>query len=73
MSNPAPSAPIAPPPGRILGMADVLRETSFGRTTLWRRIRDGEFPPPIPLGGRRVGWPERDVEAWKAKMIAARH
>jgi prophage regulatory protein len=61
------------PPGRILGIADVQRETSFSRTTIWRRIRDGNFPKPIPLGGRRVGWPEREIEAWKAKLIASSH
>lgn len=60
-------------PGRILGIADVLRETSFSRSTLRRRIRDGDFPPPIPLGGRRVGWPEREVETWKAKLMSVSH
>lgn len=66
-------APSAAPPGRILGIADVQRETSFSRTTIWRRIRDGDFPKPVPLGGRRVGWPEREIEAWKAKLLAAGH
>lgn len=54
-------------PGRFLSTAEVLRETSFGRTTLWRRIKDGTFPPSVPLGGIRKGWPERDVERWKAE------
>ena len=58
-------------PGRIFGIADVQRETSLSRTTIWRRIQDGSFPRPIPLGARRKGWPEREIEAWKASCIAA--
>ena len=65
MSNIASPSPA--PVGRLLSTADVIRETSLARTTLWRRVKDGTFPPPVPLGGIRKGWPERDVERWKAE------
>ncbi len=58
-------------PGRILGVADVLRETSLSESTLYRRIKDDSFPKPIPLGGRRKGWPESAINEWKARCIAA--
>lgn len=58
--------------GRILKTADVLRETSFSRTTLWRRIREGTFPAAIDLGHQKRGWLEREVEDWKAERAAAR-
>ena len=45
----------------------VLEATGLSRTTLCRRVRAGDFPPAIRLGGpesRCVGWHRRDVEAW---------
>jgi prophage regulatory protein len=51
----------------ILRMPDVLRMTGLSRTTLWRRVRAGQFPRPIRLGGpqsRAVGWLKEEVEEW---------
>lgn len=59
--------------GRILSTSEVLRETSFSRTTLWRRVREGTFPAAINLGRQRRGWAEREVEEWKAERAAARN
>lgn len=58
-------------PGRFLKIREVSRETSFSRTTIWRRVKDGTFPAPISLGGRSRAWTERDIEAWKARKLAA--
>jgi prophage regulatory protein len=58
-------------PGRFLSRAEVQRETTFSRTTLWRRVKDGSFPPPEDLGGQKRGWPERAVEEWKASRPRA--
>ncbi|MGB3319637.1 MAG: AlpA family phage regulatory protein [Sphingopyxis granuli] len=60
-------------PGRILGIAEVRHETSLGRSTIWRRIKEGSFPAPIPLGGHRKGWSEREIEEWKARRMEAAH
>lgn len=60
------------PTGRFLKTAEVLRETSFSRTTLWRRIREGTFPAAVELGPQKRGWSEREVEEWKAERAAAR-
>jgi predicted DNA-binding transcriptional regulator AlpA len=37
-------------PFRFLRMPEVLSRTGLGRTTLYRRIENGTFPRPIPLG-----------------------
>ena len=70
----SPTARLAAPPNRkpgmepqILRVADVLAMTGLSRTTLWRRIKSGDFPPPILLGGpgsRAVGWRRAEVQAW---------
>ena len=46
---------------------EVLQLVPLSRSTLWRRIKDGEFPKPFRLGGSRsraVAWRRADVEGW---------
>lgn len=45
-------------------MADVMRITALSRATLYRRIAEGKFPPPVHLGGRACGWPPAALQAW---------
>jgi prophage regulatory protein len=56
---------------RILRLPEVTARTGLGRSTLYARIQAGEFPPPVSLGARAVGWPEADVAAWIDARIAA--
>ena len=49
---------------RILRRAEVERITGLPRSTLYEMINRGEFPPPVRLGRRAVGWFEADVLAW---------
>ena len=52
---------------KILRCKEVLAIVRLGRTTLWKRVKDGQFPQPVKLGGphsRAVGWRVEDVEAW---------
>ena len=48
----------------ILSNSDVYGKVGFSSTTLWRRVGDGSFPPPIKLSSNRVGWIEYEVDAW---------
>ena len=45
-------------------MADVIRITALSRATLYRRIAEGKFPPPVHLGGRACGWTPTALKAW---------
>lgn len=36
----------------ILRLPQVLVLTGLSKTTLWRRVRAGEFPPALRLGGQ---------------------
>ncbi|WP_420614238.1 helix-turn-helix transcriptional regulator [Candidatus Spongiisocius sp.] len=52
---------------RIVRLPEVMEITGLSRTTIWRRERDGSFPPPIRLGGehtRAMGWREQDIYDW---------
>jgi predicted DNA-binding transcriptional regulator AlpA len=45
---------------------DVVRITALARTTLYRRIAAGRFPPPVHLGGRVCAWSRTALHAWIA-------
>ena len=52
---------------QIMRLREVLAVLGISRATLWRRVRDGQFPPPVRLGGtgtRTIGWKSSEVERW---------
>lgn len=59
------------PLGRLLSVKDVMNETSLSRTTIFRRVRDGQFPKSIRLGGKRVAWSAAQIEQWKQERAAS--
>ena len=55
----------------ILRTSTVLALIGLSRTSLWRRVRAGDFPSPVRLGGlgsRAVGWRRADVERWLEEL-----
>lgn len=62
--------PVLDSPYAILRTRAVLALIGLSRTSLWRRVKAGDFPPPVRLGGkgsRAVGWRREDVERWLAE------
>jgi prophage regulatory protein len=59
---------------RILRCPEVLLRTGLGKSTLYRRVAQGQFPKPIPLGSAHsVGWVAEEVDRWiDAQIRAAR-
>ena len=55
----------------ILRLPAVKNRTGLSRSTIYLRISRNEFPSPISLGGRAVGWVEEDVDKWLAERIEA--
>ena len=51
---------------RILRRPDVEARTGLSRSTIYEWMKRGEFPQPVALGARLVGWSETDIEAWLA-------
>ena len=41
---------------RILRPKQVTVRMGWSRTTLWRRVRAGQFPAPIQTGPNTIGW-----------------
>lgn len=49
---------------RILRRPAVEKLTGIPRSTLYAKIAVGDFPAPIKIGQRAVGWLEIDVNNW---------
>lgn len=55
----------------ILRLRDVVSRTGRARSTLYSDIAAGEFPAPIQIGARAVGWLETEVTSWLQERIVA--
>jgi prophage regulatory protein len=59
-------------PQRVLRIGQLREVTGYARSSIYEMIAAGEFPRPIPLGPRVVGWLADEVAIWQAKRIAER-
>lgn len=48
----------------ILRMPEIIERTGISRAQVYALIGCGEFPRPIRIGKRAVGWIETDIQAW---------
>ena len=49
---------------RLLKLREVMRMTSLGSSTIYRRMDAGTFPKPKVLSVACVRWRESDIEKW---------
>jgi prophage regulatory protein len=56
---------------KIYRLPEVMTMTGLSRSSIYLRISTNEFPKPVKLGRRAVGWPEDTIIAWQAKMMEA--
>jgi prophage regulatory protein len=57
---------------RILRLQEVKARTTLGRSTIYDAIARGDFPQPMKLGLRAVGWIEAEIDAWVEARKAQR-
>ena len=57
---------------RFLAPKEVFSRISLSRTHVYRLIRTGRFPRPVPLGPQRVAFLETEIEDWMAARIRER-
>ena len=55
----------------ILRLPTVMAHTGLGRSSVYAKIAKGEFPKPISLGPRAIGWDSDEVGAWIESRIQA--
>lgn len=53
-------------PDKIHRLLSTLDATGLCRSSLYNALNKGQFPEPVMLGKRAVGWRESDLMAWIA-------
>ena len=56
----------------ILRLPAVMARTGLSRSTVYLRISEDNFPTPVQLGGRAVGWVEAEIDEWLVHQIENR-
>ncbi len=70
------------PQKKFIRLHEVLSRTGYGRTSIYRKMGDGDFPKSVKLGGppkdpnafdcRAIAWIEDEVEQWIDSRIEER-
>ena len=73
---------IQSPQKRLIRLPEVMNRTGYGRTSIYRKMKDGSFPKSVKLGGplkdpnafdcRAIAWIEDEVEQWIESRIEER-
>ena len=54
---------------KILRRKQIEARVGLSRSTLYSKIAAKQFPSPVRLGPRAVGWIEAEVDAWLAAQV----
>ena len=49
---------------KLLSYADLEVMGLGVRSTVWRMIRQNQFPAPLRIGKNKVAWPEQQILDW---------
>jgi prophage regulatory protein len=56
---------------RLLRFRELRKTIPLSRSTIWRKVKNNEFPQPIRIGKSAVAWIWSDVQVWIEERIAA--
>jgi prophage regulatory protein len=59
-------------PDRIIRLKTVLSRTGLSRSTIYRKIAEGTFPPQIKISVNGSGWHESEINRWIADPVSWR-
>lgn len=49
---------------RLLRIGEVLEIAGISKSVLYEMVNREEFPRPVRIGRRSVGWRQREVKDW---------
>ena len=58
---------------KILRRREVEARMGLTRSTIYAMIAADEFPRPVRLGKRSVGWVEAEIEKWASERPKTGH
>jgi prophage regulatory protein len=56
--------------GALVRLSEVCKLVSLSRSSIYSRVADGSFPPPVKLSDHCVRWRREDLEAWIQNLPA---
>jgi prophage regulatory protein len=56
----------------ILRLPAVKARTGLSRSTIYAYVASGDFPAPVSLGRRAVGWDLAEIDSWIEARLAQR-
>ena len=59
-------------PDRIIRLKTVLNRSGLSRSTVYRKINEGTFPPQVKLSLNGVGWRESELNRWIGDPVSYR-
>lgn len=60
-------------PLKILRRPAVESITGLSRSTIYQNMQVGDFPKPIRLGAKAVGWVESEIVDWIEARVSERN
>ena len=57
---------------RLLKIGEVVAMVALSESSIYRKMRRGQFPQPIKVGARAVRWWLSEILAWLAQCPRAR-
>ena len=56
----------------LLRLPTVIKRTGKSKSSTYIDIQDGLLPPPVKIGPRASGWPDNEIDAVNAAVIAGK-
>ncbi len=61
-----------PEPDRIIRLKTVINRSGLSRSTVYRKINEGTFPPRVKVSLNGVGWRESELNRWISDPVGYR-
>ncbi|QVL46681.1 MAG: AlpA family transcriptional regulator [Thiocapsa sp.] len=58
---------------QFLRLPQVEGRTGLKKSTIYKLIALGQFPPPIKLSPRASAWPSDEVDDWQQRQLDTRN
>lgn len=62
-----------PSTDKIIRLKTVLARTGLSRSTMYRKIDEGTFPPQVKISIHGVGWRESAINRWIDDPVSYRN
>ena len=57
---------------RLIALPEVMSIVGYGKTIIYRWIKQQTFPAPCHPGGASSRWSEAEVRQWQSEQLARR-